>query len=167
MQGTVRAGCDDEAALEQTPNVAGAQGRSTALSVRTAEVLRANRQSSDSVARIVDEDERARLQILTTFDEDLLNPAWNSRAVALGMHDFGGVLRQCHPAVQMLLRDQREDVFEFGQGRFAGVHERVAASKSRDLGHPGPVVLAVQHDFVVVEGHRAITPPILGAGRFG
>ncbi len=72
-----------------------------------------------------------------------------SGAVALGMHDFSSVLRQCHPVVPMLLRDQREDLFEFGQGRFAGVHECVAASKSRDLGHPGPVVLPVQEVAVV------------------
>ena len=81
---------------------------------------------------------------------------WNSRAVALGMHDFGSVLRQLHPAVPMLLRDQCEDLFEFGQGRFSGVHERVAASKSRDLGHPRSIVLPVQHDFVVVKSHGVI-----------
>jgi hypothetical protein len=31
------------------------------------------------------------------------------------MYDFGGVLRQCYAALQMLLRDHRKDVFEFGQ----------------------------------------------------
>ena len=72
------------------------------------------------------------------------------------MHDFGGVLRQREAAVSMLLRDQREDLFEFSQGRLAGVHERVAASESRDLGYPGSVGLLVQHDLVVVEGHHAI-----------
>jgi hypothetical protein len=41
---------------------------------------------------------------------------WNSRAVALGLYDFGGVLRQCYAALQMFLGDHREDVFELGQG---------------------------------------------------
>ncbi|MNC89503.1 hypothetical protein D3C83_54480 [compost metagenome] len=64
----------------------------------------------------------------------------------------------------MLLRDQLEDLFEFSQGRLAGVHERVAAAKSRDLGHPRTVVLAVQHHLVIVKGHRAIIRlPIPGA----
>jgi hypothetical protein len=56
----------------------------------------------------------------------------------------------------MLLRNQPKDLFEFGQSRFAGVHKRVAASESRDLGHPGAIVLAVQHDFVVVKSHGVI-----------
>jgi len=63
----------------------------------------------------------------------------------------------------MLLGDQREDLFAFGQGRFASVHQHVAASKSRDLSHPALVVLPVQHDFVVVEGHSAI----IGLGWVG
>ena len=40
---------------------------------------------------------------------------------------------ECHPAVQMLLRDQREDVFEFRKSCFAGIHKGVAASESRDF----------------------------------
>ena len=63
---------------------------------------------------------------------------------------------ECHPAVQMLLRDQREDVFEFRKSCFAGIHKGVAASESRDFSHPGSVDLPVQHDFVVVESHGVI-----------
>lgn len=53
---------------------------------------------------------------------------WDSRAVALGMHDFGRVLRQRLPAVLMLLGDQRKYVLEFSQGRLARVVPRQQAA---------------------------------------
>jgi hypothetical protein len=43
------------------------------------------------------------------------------------MHDFGGVLWECHAALRVLLRDYCDDEFELGQGRVA----RLAA---RDMG---------------------------------
>jgi hypothetical protein len=69
------------------------------------------------------------------------------------MHDFGRVLRQSLPAVLMLLGDQRKYVLEFSQGRLARVHQRVAASESRDFGYPRTVVLAVEDDLVIVKTH--------------
>src|SRR5687767_8739310 len=72
------------------------------------------------------------------------------------MHDFGRVLRKILPAVLMLLGDQRKYVLEFGQGRLARVHQRVAASESRDVSYPRAVVLAVKDDLVIVKAHGAI-----------
>ena len=72
------------------------------------------------------------------------------------MHDFSRVLRQRHPAVPMLLGDQREHLRELGQGRLARVHQRVAAAEGRDLGHPGSIVLPVEYDLVVVKAHGSI-----------
>ena len=69
------------------------------------------------------------------------------------MHDFGRILREGLAAVLILLCDQREHLFELGEGGLPSVHQRVAASESRDLGHPRAIVLSVEYDLVVIEAH--------------
>ena len=81
------------------------------------------------------------------------------------MHDFGRVLRKVLSAIVMLLGDQRKYVLEFSQGRLARVHQRVAASESRDFGYPRAVVLAVKDDLVIVKAHGAIIRRAMSTSR--
>src|SRR3989338_2480928 len=75
------------------------------------------------------------------------------------MHDFGRVLWQSLSAVAILLGDQSEYLLELVEGRFARVHQCVAASERWNLSHPRAIVLAIEHDREVVKAHGLIIRP--------
>lgn len=81
---------------------------------------------------------------------------FDMRSVRLGMHDFSRVLRKRLSAILILLGNKSEHLLEFCEGRLARIHQRVAAAKGRDVGHPRAIVLAVKNDLVVVKAHAQV-----------
>src|SRR5262245_52078366 len=74
-----------------------------------------------------------------------------SRAVALGIHDFGRVLRQRGAASPILLRNHVEDARQLRHGLFSRGHQGVTPGDGGDLGDPRAIFLAIEHDLVGAE----------------
>jgi hypothetical protein len=67
---------------------------------------------------------------LSMLDEsEATGHRWNSRAVALGIHDFSRILGQRSATLLILLGDHVEDVPQLRQGLFSSGHQGVATSE--------------------------------------
>ena len=81
------------------------------------------------------------------------------------MHDSGPAGGEVPIPALVLLSDQIEYRSQFNKRFFPRWHQRMASGNRWDLGHPPFRLVAVEHDFVVIECHWLYSA-VTGTPRF-